>query len=49
MSPNASKQTSNGMNEFRRCFPGEMISLGFHTLRAVGAPEEIFTLPADEG
>ncbi len=22
--------------------------LGFHTLRGVGAPEEIFTLPADE-
>jgi len=36
-------------SEFRRCFPGEMISLGFHTLRGVGAPEEIFTLPADEG
>jgi len=29
--------------------PREMISLGFHTLRGVGAPEEIFTLPADEG
>jgi adenylate cyclase len=35
-------------SEFRRCFPGKMVSLGFHTLRGVSAPEEIFTLPADE-
>jgi adenylate cyclase len=35
-------------SEFRRCFPGEVVSLGFHTLRGVNAPEEIFTLPANE-
>ena len=35
-------------SEFRRCFPGKMVSLGFHTLRGVSAPEEMFTLPADE-
>jgi adenylate cyclase len=33
---------------FKRCFPGEMISLGFHTLRGVGAATEIFTLPEVE-
>ena len=32
-------------SEFRRCFPGKVVSLGFHTLRGVSAPEEIFTLP----
>ena len=35
-------------SEFRRCFPGKVVSLGFHTLRGVSAPEEVFTLPADE-
>jgi len=29
---------------FPRCFPGEMISLGCHVMRGVGAPKEIFTL-----
>ena len=33
---------------FKGCFPGELISLGFHALRGVSAPVEIFTLPADE-
>jgi adenylate cyclase len=33
---------------FEGCFPGELVSLGFHTLRGVRAPEEIFTLPADK-
>ncbi len=33
---------------FEGCFPGVLVSLGFHTLRGVSAPEEIFTLPADE-
>lgn len=32
---------------FKICFPGELISLGFHALRGVSAPLEIFTLPAD--
>jgi adenylate cyclase len=32
-------------SEFRRCFPGKVVSLGFHTLRGVSDPEEIFTLP----
>lgn len=31
--------------EFRRCFPGRLISLGHHTLRDISAREEIFTLP----
>ena len=31
-------------SEFRRCFPGELVSLGFHTLRGVHMPREIFTL-----
>lgn len=31
-------------SEFRRCFPGELVSLGFHTLRGVHTPREIFTL-----
>ena len=31
--------------EFQRCFPGELISLGVHTLRGVRAPQEVFTLP----
>jgi len=31
-------------SEFRRCFPGELISLGFHTLHGLGSPREIFTL-----
>jgi adenylate cyclase len=35
-------------SEFRRCFPGELISLGFHTLRGVGSAMEIFTLSEDE-
>lgn len=29
---------------FPRCFPGEMVSLGRHTLRGVATPQEIFTL-----
>jgi adenylate cyclase len=29
---------------FRRCFSGQMISLGHHVLRGMDAPEEIFTL-----
>ncbi|MDH3378930.1 MAG: adenylate/guanylate cyclase domain-containing protein [Gammaproteobacteria bacterium] len=33
---------------FEECFPGELISLGFHSLRGVSAPVEIFTLPVDE-
>ncbi len=33
---------------FEGCFPGVLVSLGFQTLRGVSAPEEIFTLPADE-
>jgi adenylate cyclase len=36
-------------SEFRSCFPGELVSLGFHPLRGVGSPTEIFTLPEDEG
>jgi adenylate cyclase len=32
-------------SEFRRCFPGKVVSLGFHSLRGVSDPEEIFTLP----
>jgi len=33
---------------FKGCFPGQLVSLGFHTLRGVGTPEEVFTLPAEE-
>ena len=33
---------------FKSCFPDELISLGFHTLRGVGDPLEIFTLPVGE-
>ena len=33
---------------FEGCFPGELISLGFHALRGVSTPVEIFTLPTDE-
>jgi adenylate cyclase len=29
---------------FRRCFPGQLVSLGRHILRGVDKPEEIFTL-----
>ncbi len=29
---------------FPRCFPNEMTSLGRHSMRGVGAPQEIFTL-----
>jgi adenylate cyclase len=29
---------------FPRCFPGEMKSLGTHSLRGVSEPQEIFTL-----
>jgi adenylate cyclase len=31
--------------EFKRCFPGELISLGHHTLRGIGGFTEVFTLP----
>ncbi len=31
--------------EFARCFSGELVSLGRHTLRGVGTAREIFTLP----
>lgn len=31
--------------EFARCFPGQWVSLGKHTLRGVGTPQEVFTLP----
>lgn len=31
--------------EFKRCFPGELISLGYHMLRGVRTPQEVFTLP----
>lgn len=34
-------------SDFKRCFPEELVSLGFHSLRGVGAHQEIFTLPAD--
>ncbi|MDP7668379.1 MAG: adenylate/guanylate cyclase domain-containing protein [Rhodospirillales bacterium] len=33
--------------QFKRCFPGKLVSLGFHALRGVGTPQEVFTLPAD--
>ena len=29
---------------FPRCFPGQMVSLGYHVMRGVDTPEEIFTL-----
>jgi adenylate cyclase len=29
---------------FRRCFPGQLISLGHHVMRGKDTPEEIFTL-----
>jgi adenylate cyclase len=32
---------------FKRCFPAGLVSLGFHTLRGVSAPVEVFTLPID--
>lgn len=32
---------------FARCFPGKLISLGYHSLRGIGAPQEVFTLPPD--
>jgi adenylate cyclase len=31
--------------EFQRCFPGELISLGHHTLRGLPGFVEVFTLP----
>ena len=31
--------------EFARCFSGDLVSLGRHTLRGVGTAREIFTLP----
>ncbi len=31
-------------SDFPRCFPNEMISLGFHRLRGVEQPQEIFAL-----
>lgn len=31
--------------EFRRCFPGQLVSLGHHALRGIGDTEEVFTLP----
>ncbi len=30
---------------FKGCFPGELVSLGSHRMRGVGAPVEVFTLP----
>lgn len=29
---------------FPRCFPDQMVSLGYHPLRGINAPQEIFTL-----
>ncbi len=34
--------------EFPRCFPDQMISLGFHRLRGVSTPKEIFGLLGDD-
>ncbi len=34
---------------FPNCFPGEMISLGHHTMRGVEKPQEIFTLIDRDG
>ena len=31
--------------EFKRCFPGKLISLGHHTLRGISGSAEVFTLP----
>lgn len=31
--------------EFKRCFPGELISLGLHALRGVRSSQEVFVLP----
>lgn len=31
--------------EFKRCFPGQLVSLGHYALRGISTPEEIFTLP----
>ena len=31
--------------EFKRCFPGELVSLGLHTLRGVRSSQEVFALP----
>jgi adenylate cyclase len=32
-------------SEFKRCFPGELVTLGLHSLRGVSRPQEVFTLP----
>ena len=32
---------------FAQCFPGKLVSLGRHTLRGIGVPQEIFTLPRE--
>ena len=34
---------------FADCFPGKLISHGHHTLRGVGAPQEVFILPKRNG
>ena len=33
---------------FGRCIPGELVSLGEHSLRGVGAKQEIFSLADDD-
>ena len=35
-------------SEFAASYPGELLSLGMHELRGVGAKLELFTLPEDE-
>jgi len=35
-------------SEFEHCIPGELVSLGHHTLRGVSAAQEVFTLPDEE-
>lgn len=32
------------LSEFKRCFPGKLVSLGFRTLRGVNSRVELFTL-----
>ena len=34
---------------FQRCFPGELISLGWHSLRGVARAQEVFALPGEAG
>ena len=38
------KQSILISSSFPRCFPGEMRSLGYHRLRGVSEPQEVFTL-----